>query len=76
MRMILQYEDGRRASALILARSRDRMRVVFQDARDTTELRLLENQWMSENGDAVDIEALLVEDGGPAPSWVVQGHAA
>jgi hypothetical protein len=75
MRMILQYEDGRRASAVILATSRDRMRVVFRDGRDTTELRLFENQWMSEDGDAVDVEALLVEDGGSAAPWA-GSHAA
>jgi len=75
MRMILQYEDGRRADALILATSPDRLRVIFRDARDTAELRLLEKQWMSEDGDAVDIEALLVEDSRLPLSWA-HGHAA
>ncbi len=60
MPMILLYENGLRVDAMLLAIGQNRMRVVFRGGRDAMELRLLKDQWMSEEGDAVDIESILM----------------
>lgn len=60
MYTILLLENGERVEAVVLATSKYRMRVVIRGSREATELRLLKNQWMSEEGDAVDIESLIV----------------
>lgn len=59
MRMMLLFENGLRVETALLATSDYKMRVVFRDAKDATELRLLKDQWMTEEGDAVDIEAVM-----------------
>lgn len=60
MQMMLLFENGRRVEALLLAADADRMRVVVPGLRDALELRLIEDQWMTEEGDAVDIELMMV----------------
>jgi len=60
MTMILIYENGIRVEALLLAAGHNRMRVAIPGCKDATELRLLKDQWMSEEGDAVDIESMLM----------------
>ena len=60
MRMILLYENGQRAEIVLLATSDYRMRVVFKGSNDATELRLMKDQWISEEGQAVDIESLII----------------
>jgi hypothetical protein len=59
MHMMVVYENGSRADAVVLAVGENRMRVVLRGSRDTVELRLLKEQWMTEEGDAIDIEALV-----------------
>jgi len=36
------------------------MRVIVRGAEDARELRLIKDQWMTEEGDAVDIESLIM----------------
>jgi hypothetical protein len=72
--MMLLFENGLRAEAVLLAASDHRMRVVVQGTEDATELRLIQDQWMSEDGEAVDIESLILA--GQAFDAVAQGHAA
>jgi hypothetical protein len=60
MRMMLLYENGLRIEAVLLATSDYRMRVVASGSNDATELRLIKDQWMSEEGEAVDIESLIL----------------
>ena len=60
MSMILLYENGLRVDAMLLATGRNRMRVVLRGSKDATELRLFKDQWMSEEGDAVDIESIFM----------------
>ena len=60
MRMMLLYENGLRVETVVLATSDYRMRVVMQGGTDTTELRLIQDQWMTEEGDAVDIESVIL----------------
>ena len=60
MPMILLFENGLRVDAMLLATGRNRMRVILRGGRDATELRLFKDQWMSEEGDAVDIESIFL----------------
>ena len=75
MRMMLLFENGRRAEAVLLAASDYRMRVVVRGTEDATELRLIQDQWMSEEGKAVDIESLILA-GQAFGQPVAHGHAA
>jgi hypothetical protein len=58
--MILLYENGLRVDAVLVAIGRNRMRVVLRGCKDASELRLLKDQWMSEEGDGVDIESIFM----------------
>jgi hypothetical protein len=42
----------------------DRLGVIVGGARDATELRLINRQWMTEDGDGVDIESLIMRSEG------------
>ena len=75
MRMMLLFENGRRAEAVLLATSDYRMRVVVRGKRDAAEFRLIKDQWMSEEGEAVDIESVIMTELAFARP-AVHGHAA
>lgn len=60
MRMMLLFENGLRVETVLLATSDYRMRVVVRGSNDATDLRLIKDQWMSEEGEAVDIESLII----------------
>ena len=75
MQMMLLYENGLRVETVVLATSDYRMRVVMRGGTDTTELRLIKDQWMTEEGEALDIESVILagaEQG--VPCW--RGNAA
>ena len=74
MQMMLLFENGQRVQTILLALSPDRMRVVVPSCGDTLELRLIKDQWMTEEGDAVDIELMMAA--GENRVYGVQGHAA
>jgi hypothetical protein len=59
MLMNLLNPTGERTEAVLLATGNYHMRVVIRGSTDTTELRLVKDQWMSEDGVAVDIELLV-----------------
>ena len=59
MLMTLLNAAGERGEAALLATGDRRIRIVIRGRKDTTELRLIKDQWMSENGVAVDIESLI-----------------
>ena len=75
MRITLRYENGLRVEAVLVATSDYRMRIVVRGESDATELRLIKEQWMSEEGDAVDIESLITA-GEIFPQPVTWGCAA
>ena len=75
MRMMLLFENGLRVEAVLLATSDYRMRVVVRGTEDATELRLIKDQWMSEEGEAVDIESIIAA-GETFARPAVRGHAA
>jgi hypothetical protein len=51
------------------------MRVVVQGTEDATELRLVKDQWVSEEGEVVDIESLILA-GQAFGQPLARGHAA
>ena len=75
MLMNLLRDAGMREEAVLLATGDHRMRVVVRGRNDALELRFVKGQWMSEEGDAVDIESLISAAGTVAlPCY--RGHAA
>ncbi|MGA3019166.1 MAG: hypothetical protein ABSF62_18740 [Bryobacteraceae bacterium] len=62
MQLTLLYPGSRRIDAVVLAANHDRMRIVFPNRRDTVELRLTGNRWTSEEGESVEIEAVVACD--------------
>ena len=75
MRMMLLFENELRVEAVLLATSDYRMRVVVRGTDDATELRLIKDQWMSEEGEAVDIESIIMAEQAFARP-VAHGNAA
>jgi hypothetical protein len=79
MLMTVLKANGERTEAVLLAIGDSRMRVVIRGLNNTTELRLIQDQWMSENGVAIDIESLipiefqLVLDHGKKPRTMTAG---
>lgn len=59
MLMNLLNDAGERTEAVLLASGNYHMRVLVRGAKDTTELRLIQDQWISENGKVVHIESLI-----------------
>ncbi|MGD0869768.1 MAG: hypothetical protein ABSB88_09475 [Bryobacteraceae bacterium] len=59
MQLTLLYPGSRRIDAVVLAADYGRMRIVIPNRRDTVELRLTGRQWTSEEGESVEIEAIL-----------------
>jgi hypothetical protein len=62
MQLTLLYPGSRRIDAVVLAANHDRMRIVLPNRRDTVELRLTGNRWTSEEGESVEIEAVVACD--------------
>ena len=62
MYMILRYPTGVNVDAVLLSATRDRLRVMVRDQEDTLDLRLIGSRWISDQGSAVEIESLLVDD--------------
>jgi hypothetical protein len=75
MRMILLCENELTTEAILLVAGPDRMRVIVGGAKDATELRLINDQWMTEEGDAVDIDSLIMRSEGLSQPCV-RGNAA
>ena len=59
MRMMIRYQSGLRAEAVLLAANNDRMRVAIGSHRDTVELHKVDSGWRTERGAAIEIEALI-----------------
>ena len=59
MRMLIRYQSGFRAEAVLLAATGDRMRVAIGSQRDTVELHKVDAGWRTQRGAAIEIEALI-----------------
>ena len=58
--MNLLNDAGERTEAVLLAAAKYHMRIVVRGSKDATELRLIKDQWKSENDKAVYIESLIM----------------
>jgi hypothetical protein len=59
MRMTIRYQSGLRVEAVLLAASRERMRVAIDSQPDTIELHKVDACWCTEDGAETEIEALI-----------------
>ncbi len=59
MWMIIRYQSGLRAEAVLLAAKGERMRVAIKSQRDTVELHKVDAGWRTERGAAIELEALI-----------------
>jgi hypothetical protein len=59
MTMVIRDHRGLRVSAVLLAASRQQMRVAIQTQADTVELNYGDGCWYTETGAPVEIEALV-----------------
>jgi hypothetical protein len=58
MHMIVKFQNGIRAEALLLAGGRDRMRLIVSGQADAIELSKADGYWYTEAGEPVEIEAI------------------
>jgi len=59
MYTLLVFPGGRRADAVLLSASEDRMRFAIAGRSDVTELQRVDGRWMGENGEPVELGALI-----------------
>lgn len=59
MRMVLRYQDGQRVEGVLLAASRERIRVAIDSECDTAEFHWVATGWHTEEGAEIEIEALI-----------------
>jgi hypothetical protein len=59
MLMTIRFQNGRRAEAVLLAASPDRMRIVTSSHSDTIELRRVGACWLAGEVAEIEIEALI-----------------
>jgi hypothetical protein len=64
MYTLMVLGGGRQVDALLLSASAEWLRVVMPGRADTTEFRLVEGRWTSEDGERVDVGAILAGDVG------------
>ena len=76
MRMLIRYQSGFRAEAVLLAATGDRMRVAIGSQRDTVELHKVDAGWRTQRGAAIEIEALIPIPGTGFSSFCAAVYAA
>ena len=59
MHLILRYPSGRLADGILLAAGSDCLRIVVRRLNETVELRLTEDQWISDEGERIEIDGWL-----------------
>lgn len=62
MHLILRYSNGRRLDALLLSLREDSMRIAVHGRNETLELEFVYDRWISEEGQRVSIEAILMAE--------------
>jgi len=60
--LTMQMSDGQNVDAVVLRVSRERLRLAVPDRADTVELKLVEGQWVDENGARVSLESMWTDD--------------
>ena len=71
MHLLLMFDDGSSAEAMLLASNGDRMRIAIQDQEDATDLCRVEGRWVCEDTDTgVEFGALIRCPGSDLPAGV------
>ena len=71
MHLILCLPSGQRVDGLLLAAGRNRLRVAIPLRNDAVELHREHDQWMSDTGEAVQIESMLCDGTTEIPDVVM-----
>ncbi len=69
MRMMIRYQNGLRAEAVLLAANSERMRVAIGCQCDAVELHRVDSGWRTQRGAAIEIEALIAIPGTDLPAF-------
>jgi hypothetical protein len=59
MQIIIRYENGRTAEAVLLAAAKDTLRLAIAGQPDVTELVQVNGSWYAEDGAVVEFDALV-----------------
>ena len=59
MHLILRYPSGRLVDGILLATGSDRLRITVRRLNETIELRLEQGQWISEQGERIEVEGWI-----------------
>jgi hypothetical protein len=59
---MFSYADGRIIDAVVLSASVDRMRLSIPGCEDVLELRSVQDFWVLESGERVEIESILANE--------------
>ena len=62
MHMTIRYRSGLTVDAVLLAANRERIRVAIPSKGDTTELNKVDACWLTDDGEEIEIEALIPID--------------
>jgi hypothetical protein len=72
MQLQIQFENGTRAEAVILAANRYEMRVVVQGFDNTQTWDKLDGVWRDESGERIEIEAMIPLEGIDCSSYCAE----
>ena len=72
MYLLMRYADGSTVEAVLLAKGRDRLRMVVAGLPDAVELKRAGSRWLTPDRQAVDFD-FMMEDGREAAVSTV-GH--
>ena len=74
MRMEIRYQSGLRVEAVLLAANSERIRVAIKAQRDAAELHREDACWYTEEGDEIEIEAIIPIPGTNFPTFCAAVH--
>ena len=69
MHMTLSLANGQRVEGLLLAASRECMRLAVRNRNETIQLAFEAGQWKAEDGSVIEIEALVWNGLTAIPDW-------
>jgi hypothetical protein len=75
MHLILRYSNGKRVDALLLNIGPETMRAAVRDRNETLEFQRIGDQWIGEDGEPVDIEAMIAAETAVMPRARAAGFA-
>jgi hypothetical protein len=63
MQIVFTNPTGKRQEGVVLAATPTRMRVAVRTRNETIELRSIDGQWLSDEGDPIEFDAILADRG-------------